>query len=160
MNGPVNSAETTGLCLTCELAERRDAALAPVWDSILRTAGWDLVHSYNTSHEGWLVLVARRHITSLADLLHDEAAELGPLVQRVSAALAQVTGCEKTYLAQFAESPDHRHVHIHVVARPKDLGSDLIGPGIFKLLGVDEPQRVTEKRMNELALALRAELTA
>ncbi|MBK5223358.1 MAG: HIT domain-containing protein [Acidimicrobiia bacterium] len=142
-------------CRTCELTERRDRGEAPDWDLIVRTADWDLVHAYDTSIEGWLVLVARRHVTAVADLTADEALELGPMIRWVSLALAEVTGCEKTYVVQFAEHPEHPHVHVHVIARPPDLAPELQGPGIFGALGVPEAERVSEERMDEIARAMR-----
>ncbi len=147
-------------CQTCRLVTRRDQGDAPAWDNILRTPGWDLVHSFNTSLEGWLVLVARRHIASLAEMTETEAEELGPLVRRVSQALDQVTGCEKTYMVQFAESPDHRHVHVHVVPRMADQPPERHGPGIFGYLGAEDDDRVDEARMNQLAEAIRTALAA
>ena len=143
-------------CRTCELTSRRDANQAPVWDSILRTDGWDVVHAYDTSIVGWLVLVLRRHVTSVAALTDAEAVELGRLVRGVSVALEQVTGCRKTYVAQFAEHPLHPHVHVHVIPRPAGLTAAEIGPGIFTRLGVPEAERVSEKEMSEVAEALRA----
>ena len=65
-HGEVLTAETS--CFVCDLVQRRDRAEAPVWDSILRTEHWDLVHSFDASLLGWLVLIARRHIESMADL--------------------------------------------------------------------------------------------
>ncbi|MEM9566104.1 MAG: HIT family protein, partial [Actinomycetota bacterium] len=138
-------------CKTCALVRRRDDGSAPPWDSILRTPGWDLVHSYNTALEGWLVLVARRHRTALAELTDDEADELGPLIRRVSIALHEVTGCAKTYVAQFAEHPDHRHVHVHVVPRATDHPADALGPNVFRLIGDGIAEPVGEERMDELA---------
>lgn len=72
-------------CTTCDLVARRDAGEAPPWDSILRTPHWDVVHAYGTSLEGWIVLVARRHLTAVAELSTDEAAELAEqLAQRLA----------------------------------------------------------------------------
>src|SRR5262245_14985782 len=71
-------------CLTCELLRRLDHGDASLWDSIHRTKYWDLVHSFDSSLLGWLVLIARRHIEAVADLTDEEAAELGPLVRDVS----------------------------------------------------------------------------
>lgn len=85
-------------CLTCKLTRQRDAGTAPLWDNIWRTAYWDVVHAYNTSLPGWLVLVARRHIEAVAEPTEAEAAELGLLQQRVSLLLGEVTGCVKTYI--------------------------------------------------------------
>ena len=145
-------------CTTCELLARRDAGDAPAWDAIVRTDNWDLVHAFDSALEGWLVLVARRHIAAVADLTDDEAAELGPLVRAASRALAAVVGCERTYVVLFAESPSHRHVHVHVIPLRADMPDDRQGPRVFSQLGVPPEQRVPEVRMNELAIELRAAL--
>ena len=142
-------------CLTCELVRRRDRGEAPLWDDIYRTAHWDLVHSYNTALPGWLVLVARRHIEAIDELTDEEAAELGVLLQRVSATLRQVTGCTKTYVVQFAEAAEHPHVHFHVIPRMADQPDARRGPGIFGYLGVPDVERVSEKQMNSLAAHVR-----
>jgi diadenosine tetraphosphate (Ap4A) HIT family hydrolase len=146
------------VCQSCELSEKRDAGDTPLWDNILRTPNWDLVHSYNSSIEGWLVLVTRRHVEAVADLTDEEAEELGPLIKRVSQALHAATGCVKTYVVQFAEAPLHNHVHVHVVARYADQSDDLKGPGVFSALGVDDNQAVSEDRRNELAQRVRDHL--
>ena len=71
-------------CRTCELTDRRDAGEAPPWDDIVSTSGWDVAHAFGTDVEGWVVLVARRHIETVADLTDAEAAQLGPLIKHVS----------------------------------------------------------------------------
>ena len=142
-------------CLTCDLVRRRDAGAAPLWDSIHRTTHWDLVHSYNTSLPGWLVLVARRHVVAIDALSDEEAAELGVLLRRVSAALRDVTGCAKTYVVQFAEQAEHPHVHFHVIPRLADQPAERRGPGVFGYLGVAETERVGEERMNAIAAEVR-----
>lgn len=142
-------------CMTCELVARRDRGEASLWDNIYRTAHWDLVHSYNTALPGWLVLVARRHIEAIDELTDEEAAELGVLLQRVSAALRQVTGCTKTYVVQFAEAAEHPHVHFHVIPRLAGQPDARRGPGIFGYLGVPDVERVSKKQMNRLAAHVR-----
>src|SRR5215211_246476 len=107
------STASMGDCRTCELVARRDLGHAPLWDFIVRTPGWDIVHAYGTSVEGWTVLVARRHLTAVADLTDAEASELGPLVKHVSRALHETIGCHKTYVVHLAEHPQHPHVHVH-----------------------------------------------
>jgi diadenosine tetraphosphate (Ap4A) HIT family hydrolase len=139
---------------------RRDAGGAPPWDAIVRTDHWDVVHAFDTAIEGWLVLVARRHIAAAADMTDEASAELGPLVRSASRALATVVGCERTYVVLFAEATAHRHVHVHVVPRAADLPQELQGPRVFSQLGVAPEQRVAHERMNELALALRAAFDA
>jgi diadenosine tetraphosphate (Ap4A) HIT family hydrolase len=127
-------------CRTCELVERRDRGDAPRWDCIWRTPSWDLVHASGTSHAGWLVLVSRAHRSSIADLSPEETAELGPLLQVTSQALAVSASAAKTYVAQFAEHPLHDHVHFHVIARRPDHPAELVGPRVFDAMGegVDE----------------------
>jgi diadenosine tetraphosphate (Ap4A) HIT family hydrolase len=138
--------------------QRRDAGKAPPWDLIMRTPHWDVVHAFGTAIEGWIVLVVRRHIVSVAELTDDEAIELGPLLKRVSAALQATLGCKKTYVAQFAEDPAHPHVHVHVIPRADDLAHDQRGPRIFSQLGVAEDQSVPDARMSEIAADLQRHL--
>ncbi|MBI5566126.1 MAG: HIT family protein [Chloroflexi bacterium] len=143
-------------CRTCELIARRDTGTAPMWDNILRTPFWDVVHSYNTSLPGWLVLVARRHIEAIDALTEDEAVELGQLLRRVSIALREVTGCVKTYVIQFAEQAEHPHVHFHLVPRMADQPEDRRGGQVFGYLGVAEKDRVPEETLTALAAQIQS----
>ncbi len=152
--------QNTNRCQTCEMVARRNAGEAPPWDAIYRSQFWDVVHSYNTSLPGWLVLVARRHMAAIDEMSDEEAVELGRLLRRVSVALKEATGCIKTYVIQFAEAADHPHVHFHVVPRMADQPEDRRGPNIFRYLGVAEKDRVDEDRMNELAAQVRQLLLA
>ncbi len=152
--------QTISRCQTCELVARRDRGEAPPWDAIYRSQYWDVVHSFNTSLEGWLVLVARRHMAAVDEMSDEEAVELGRLIRRVSLALRVTTGCVKTYVIQFAESPDHPHVHFHIVPRMADQPEDHRGPNVFRYLGVEDDVRVTEEKMNELAAQVRQILLA
>ena len=138
-------------CLTCSRLARRDAGETPLWDSIYRALYWDLVHSYDTSLLGWLVLIARRHIEAVAEMSDEESIELGRLQRRVSMALHEVIGCKKTYIVQFAEAAEHPHVHFHVIPRMPDLSDEARGPGVFRYLGVSDEERVAEESMNAIA---------
>lgn len=142
-------------CRSCELVQRRDEGKAALWDSILRGQYWDLVHCYGTSVEGWLVLVARRHIPAIADMSEEEALELGRLLREASRALAQAVGCEKTYVVQFAEHPQHPHVHFHVIPRMADQPEHMRSVRIFEQLGVPPEAEVSEKRMDEIGRRVR-----
>lgn len=145
-------------CHTCQLQRARSEGTAPLWDNIYRTAHWDVVHSYNTSLLGWLVLVARPHIASLDEMSEPQALELGRLLRVVSSALRAETGCIKTYVVQFAEAAGHQHVHVHVIPRMADQPDEFKGPFIFRRLGVPEAQRVSAEAMNQLAAAIRSHL--
>lgn len=147
-------------CKSCELISRRNQGAAPLWDCIYRTSLWDVAHCYETSLPGWLVLITRRHIESIDELSNSEAVELGQLLRETSSALKAVTGCLKTYVLQFAESPDHPHVHFHVIPRMAELHEDYRSTQIFKYLGVPEKERVSEDAMNGIATKVRDILLA
>jgi diadenosine tetraphosphate (Ap4A) HIT family hydrolase len=147
-------------CITCDLIARRDRGEAPLWDKIHRTECWDLVHAYNTSLPGWLVLVARRHVAAVDELNNAEAVELGVLLWRASAALREITGCAKTYIMQFAEAEGHAHVHFHIVPRMADQPADRRSGKIFGYLGVAEDDRLSDAAMNEIAVKVRQLLTS
>jgi diadenosine tetraphosphate (Ap4A) HIT family hydrolase len=142
-------------CKTCELVARRNQGNAPLWDCIYQTAFWDVAHCYDSALLGWLVLVARRHIASLAELTNQEAVELGQLIRNTSFALKEVTGCVKTYALQFAESQEHQHVHFHIIPRMPELPEDYRSTQIFKYLGVPEKERVSQNAMNAIAVRIR-----
>jgi diadenosine tetraphosphate (Ap4A) HIT family hydrolase len=148
------------ICKTCELIARRNEGVAPLWDSIYRTPFWDVAHCYETALPGWLVLVARRHIGSLDELTDPEADELGRLIRNISSALKVVTGCLKTYVLQFAESPEHPHVHFHIIPRMADLPDNRRSNQIFGYLGVPENERVNQEAMDAIALKVRERLLA
>ncbi len=83
---------------------------------------------------GWLVVKPLRHITSLADLTDSEAAALGPLLRRITAALHQVLRPAKVYSVLFAEQEGFAHVHFHLIPRATNLPTDLRGPAVFQLM--------------------------
>lgn len=149
-------AESKETCGTCKLISRRDQGAAPAWDSILRTDDWDVVHAYDTSLLGWIVLVPRRHVLAVDALNRREMAELAGLIHSVSRFLKADLGCLKTYVMQFAEHPEHPHVHFHVVPRMPDLPAEHKGPGIFAYLGAAEDEQVADDAKTELALRLRS----
>lgn len=141
-------------CKSCELIERRNAGNAPVWDDVLRAKYWDVAHALGTSLSGWLVLICRRHIGALHELTEEEAVELGQLQRQLSIALREVTGCHKTYIMQFAEHPDHPHVHFHIVPRMAEQPKDDRSAGILRRLNAPPDQRLTDEDKTIIALEL------
>ncbi|MFJ8746263.1 HIT family protein [Embleya sp. NPDC127516] len=140
-------------CYSC----RQDASYdtLPPRERIASDVLWRVTHSVGTSLPGWLVLVPRRHVTSIANLTDDEAAGLGLWQVRLARALHETTGCAKTYVAQFAEKPGFEHVHFHVVPRMADLAPELRGPKVFTLLHPTGAERVSTVEMDRVALAIR-----
>jgi diadenosine tetraphosphate (Ap4A) HIT family hydrolase len=143
-------------CYSC--AQEAAGDDTPSWERIAADEHWRVAHAINSAVPGWLVLVPRRHVTAIAALTDAEAVTLGSWQVRLSRALAQVLGCQKTYVAQFAEAEGFAHVHFHVVPRPPDLARDLRGPRIFQLLDAQSDARVGDQEMSRLAAELAAEL--
>jgi diadenosine tetraphosphate (Ap4A) HIT family hydrolase len=121
---------------------------------------WRVAHAFGSAVPGWLVLLPRRHVTSIAELARAEAASLGTWQVRISQALRTVLGCEKTYVAQFAEAEGFAHVHFHIVPRAADLADEFRGPRIFQLLGPSAPRHVGQAQMDEIATRLASELSS
>jgi diadenosine tetraphosphate (Ap4A) HIT family hydrolase len=132
--------------------------MLPGWERIAGDDSWRVAYAFDTALPGWLVLVPRRHVTAIADLTDAEARSLGVWQVRLSRALHQVLGCQKTYVAQFAEAAGFAHVHFHIVARPPDLAEDLRGPRIFRMLGPADLPHVSHEEMDRQARDLAEQL--
>ena len=143
-------------CHVCRNNDRFDTL--PPRERIVADPHWRVAHAFNTELPGWLVLVPRRHVTSVAELTDAEAATLGNWQVRLSRALHEVTGCVKTYIVQFAEQEGYGHVHFHVVPRMPDLPADRRGPAVFGYLNPRPGKGVDDKQRDDLATALRARL--
>lgn len=137
-------------CLPCHNNALEPSELPPrerVYDDGL----WRVAHSFNSALPGWMVVLARRHIASLAETTPEEAAALGPLLRDLSRALAQVVQAQKCYVMFFAEAEGFEHVHIHVVPRRADLPDDRRGAKVFGYLAVPQEQSVTPAEMDRIA---------
>ncbi|MDQ1306198.1 MAG: hypothetical protein QG671_2030 [Actinomycetota bacterium] len=147
---------TMDTCYTC--AQERLFDRLPIRERIAHDDHWRVAHATGTSLEAWLILMPRRHVTTIAELSDAEAGLLGTWQVRLSRALHAVTGCEKTYVVQFAEAPGFAHVHFHVVPRSPDHPYDRRGPAIFSYLGCPPDKQVSPRRMDLLGAQLRSSL--
>ncbi len=138
-------------CATCR---SESDLLPPVRERILVTDHWRVAHATGTALPGWLVLVPRTHVRSVTELAAEAVAELGPLLHVVSAALQEVTGCVRTYLASFGEAPGCSHLHVHVVPRLEDHPPQWLGPGVFDALDRPEHLRLDDAAMDLVAAQL------
>jgi diadenosine tetraphosphate (Ap4A) HIT family hydrolase len=145
-------------CYSCN--GNADIDQLPLRERIAVDEFWRVAHAFDSTLPGWLVLLPRRHVTEIAGLSDAEAASLGTWQVHLSQALQAVTGCAKTYVAQFAEAEGFAHVHFHIVPRPADLAHDQRGPRVFGLLGSKDRPRVSVATMDGLATELSARLTA
>jgi diadenosine tetraphosphate (Ap4A) HIT family hydrolase len=145
-------------CYSC--SQQALGTKAPLRERIAVGQGWRIAHSFNSSLEGWLIVVPHRHVTSLDELSDAEAVELGQLLHKASTALRTVTGCEKTYVMQFSEAEGFHHLHFHLVPRPVGLSKDHLGPNIFHFLRQPATDWVSPERQDELAARLSAAISA
>jgi diadenosine tetraphosphate (Ap4A) HIT family hydrolase len=139
----------------CYSCEHNAATDRPPREEVVLTEHWRVVHSFDTSLPGWLVLVPLEHVHALHDLPAAAMTEMGELVGRLSSALREVTGCVKTYLMQFSEAPGFSHLHVHVVPRMADQPDDRKGPAVFGYLAPDPEDLVPTEEMDRIALEVR-----
>lgn len=124
-----------------------DVEDAPPRERAVRTDRWRLV-VHRSALPGWFLLMPRRHIESLHEMTREEAADLGPLIQRASALHVEHFGALKTYVMQFAEGVSH--VHFSLAPRRADIPADRIGPASMGFNSKDEP--LSPERRDEIAL--------
>ncbi|MCF6467720.1 HIT family protein [Nonomuraea sp. MG754425] len=139
-------------CYTCEQEGQFESL--PPREKVGYDEYWRVAHAIDTALPGWLVLVPRRHIATIAELTDGEALTLGLWQVRLSRALHELTGCVKTYVIQFAEREGFSHVHFHLVPRMPDLPLHLHGPNVFDLMCPSEKDAVSTDEMNEIAIKL------
>jgi diadenosine tetraphosphate (Ap4A) HIT family hydrolase len=144
----------------CYSCDQQAAGSPPPREDVVHTEHWRVVHSFNSTLPGWLVLLPTRHVASFTELTPAAADELGGLVRRLGAALESVTGCVKTYLMQFSEADGFSHLHLHLVPRAPDHPADARGPRVFVYLTEDETRWLPESERDRIALSLRAALAA
>ena len=69
----------------------------------------------DSAYLGYLFVEPRRHVAELGGLSDAEAASVGVLAARASAALEDVVGAEHVYAAVIGHGVEH--VHLHLIAR-------------------------------------------
>lgn len=105
-----------------------------------------------------MLLCSTRHVQGAADLNDTEAAELGPMLRRVSRAVRACTGCDRVYAIAFGQGAPHLHVHLI----PRFDGE----PGTrawsiadwYRAVEQGDRPQANPERVRELARALRQEL--
>lgn len=101
-------------CLACDLTNGAKPLPGGI---LLRTGAWVVEHCVGPLGLGTVVVKPIRHVVHVADLTPEESAELGPLLQRVSAAVTAVAEPEQVYVCLWSHSGGVP-VHIHFVVQP------------------------------------------
>jgi diadenosine tetraphosphate (Ap4A) HIT family hydrolase len=103
-------------CGICRLHDAIAAGGAEADLLIWRQGPWLLRHHpLPAPLPGWLLLDSARHLGGPADFQAGEAAAFGPMLQRASALVRQLSGCERVYAIAFGEGA--RHLHVHLIPR-------------------------------------------
>lgn len=113
------------------------------------------VHAFGSAILGWLVVVCRRHITSMSQLTPQEATVVGPLLSTLSAALEDVLEARKAYVAFLAEAKSLEHLHVHVMLRKDDMPPEQRGKRVFDWLDMPKEEAITDEEADRIALDLR-----
>ncbi len=100
--------------MACDLAQ---GTLPLPGGRIHETAHWLVEHCVGPLGLGTLIVKPRRHVTSVAALTGDEAAELGPLLHAASAATEGLVNAEQVYNCLWSHAGGVP-VHIHYVVQP------------------------------------------
>jgi diadenosine tetraphosphate (Ap4A) HIT family hydrolase len=92
-------------CVLCRRARTLDHP-----DLLLRGEQWLASRHPTMLAPGWIAVQTVRHTEGLSQLDSAEAAELGPLLSRLSAAITRVTGSERVYTYSLGEGCPHTHI--------------------------------------------------
>ncbi|HEX4732583.1 MAG TPA: hypothetical protein VH299_15030 [Solirubrobacterales bacterium] len=107
-------------CLSCDLLAGRRPCPG---GTIAGTDRWAVQHCVGPLGVGTLVVQPKRHVVHVGDLDEDEAAELGPLLQRTAAAVAQVFEPHQVYVCLWSHA-ENVSGHIHWVVQPVAASAD------------------------------------
>ncbi|MFD7709906.1 HIT family protein [Streptomyces sp. NPDC059785] len=122
-------------CMACDLMSGR----APLpGGTVLSTGSWVVEHCVGPLGLGTVVVKPARHVLHVADLTARETGELGPLLQRVSAAVTEVTEPEQVYVCLWSHAggvPGHLHFVVQPVRAADRARFDAFGPALQVAMG-------------------------
>jgi diadenosine tetraphosphate (Ap4A) HIT family hydrolase len=115
-------------CLACDV---NSGAVAAPGGRSLETDLWIVDHTVGTLGLGTLIVKPRRHVVHVGELTGDEARELGPLLQRVAAAVDELASPSQVYVSLWSHEgrePGHVHFVVQPVTRALMEEHDAHGP--------------------------------
>jgi diadenosine tetraphosphate (Ap4A) HIT family hydrolase len=116
-------------CFACDLLSGAEPLPG---GRITETAHWVVEHCVGPLGLGTAIVKPIRHVVHVSELDEDEAAELGPLLVRVSGAVERYAGAEQVYVTLWSHMGGVP-VHIHFVVQPvsaelKEAYGGIVGP--------------------------------
>jgi len=100
-------------CLACDVLAGR---VEVPGGTIVESEHWHADHCLGPFGVGAVVVKTKEHVESLWGLPDAAAAELGPLLRRVSGAIVDGLGAERAYLTMWVDKPP---LHVHLVVYPR-----------------------------------------
>jgi len=146
-------------CLACDLTEGRRPLPG---GTILRTGHWTVEHCIGPLGIGTLIVKPLRHVVRFAELSDEEAADFGPLLQRVAQAVVDETGADQTYICQWSHA-GFEPGHVHFVVQPawNSHRDRFSRPGPFLQAAMfDENAPLDEGQVDQFCKRIRVRLTA
>ncbi|CAM02598.1 diadenosine tetraphosphate (Ap4A) HIT family hydrolase [Saccharopolyspora erythraea NRRL 2338] len=126
-------------CLACDLT----SGVAPLpGGRVHQTLFWVVEHCVGPLGVGTLLVKPFRHVVSMGLLTDRESAELGPLLQRVSAAVSRIVRAEQVYVCQWSHSggvPGHLHFVVQPVTSKQMRRFNAYGPALQVAMFKDGP---------------------
>jgi diadenosine tetraphosphate (Ap4A) HIT family hydrolase len=101
-------------CLACDLARGR---IEPPGGTICAEDGWVVEHCVGPLGVGALIVKPSRHVTHVWELTEEEAGALGPLLRRVSGAIAELLHPDQVYVCLWSHA-GWTAGHLHFVLQP------------------------------------------
>jgi len=103
-----------GTCIACDLS----SGARPLPGGLIHeTEHWRVEHCIGPLGVGTLIVKPSRHLCHVADLTDEEAAELGPLLQRVAGVVTELCSSDQVYVNLWSHA-GAVPVHIHFVVQP------------------------------------------
>jgi len=105
----------------------------PPGGTILETSCWVVDHCIGPLGVGTLIVKPKRHVTAVGDLDASEAAELGPLLARVAAAVQRLAAADQVYVCLWSHAgwtPGHIHFVVQPVSQSDRVRSEHPGPSL------------------------------
>jgi diadenosine tetraphosphate (Ap4A) HIT family hydrolase len=141
-----------GRCRACDLMSGE--AVLP-GGTLLRAGSWVVEHCVGPFGVGTVVVKPTRHVVHVAALTAAESAELGPLLQRVSAAVTSVMAPDQVYVCLWSHAggaPGHIHFVVQPVSKADMIRHDAFGPALQAAMaaegrfpGAAEVERVCDR---------------
>ena len=116
-------------CLCC-MANTGEKPISP-GGALIDGVYWIAEHASPCSLLGWVVVRLKRHCEHLHELSQEEFRELAEFQYESIRLQNDLLNPEKEYIVCFSETPQFKHLHVHIIPKPKGTPPQKSGTGIF-----------------------------